>query len=104
MASGPPPLSVVILTFNEERNLPSCLASLEKLSCKLFVVDSGSTDQTVALASRAGACIVSHPFEHYAAQRNWAQEHLSIRTPWTLHLDADERLTPALVDEINRVL
>jgi glycosyltransferase involved in cell wall biosynthesis len=102
--SAVPPLSVVVLTLNEEANLPACLASLARLACEVFVVDSGSTDGTLGIARAAGATVVSHPFEHYAAQRNWAQEHLPLRGAWLLHLDADERLTPELVDEINGVV
>ncbi len=102
--SQPLPLSVVILTLNEEVNLPECLGSLTGLECEIFVVDSGSTDRTAAIAAGAGASIVSHPFENYAAQRNWAQQNLPIRTEWVLHLDADERLTPQLVAEIARKL
>ncbi len=97
-------LSVVILTYNEEVTLPECVESLQGLDCEVFVVDSGSTDRTVELARAVGATVVEHPFENYAAQRNWAQQHLPLWTEWVLHLDADERLTPALVTEIREVL
>ena len=70
--TGPARVSVVVLAHNEEVNLPSCLASLDGLRSDLFVVDSGSTDRTVEIATVAGAHVVVHPFEHYAAQRNWA--------------------------------
>jgi len=96
-------LSVVILTFNEESNLPDCLASLRGLDCERFVVDSFSTDATVEIANAGGARVVEHVFENYAAQRNWAQKNLPLASPWVLHLDADERLTPELVEEINRI-
>jgi len=99
-----PPLSVIVLTLNEEHNLPACLESLSGLACEVFVVDSGSTDRTAEIARRGGAVLVEHSFENYAAQRNWAQGNLPIGTEWILHLDADERLTPELVAEINRVL
>jgi glycosyltransferase involved in cell wall biosynthesis len=99
-----PLVSAIILTCNEEVNLPECLKSLSGLSCDIFIVDSGSTDQTLEIARATGAQLVEHPFENYAAQRNWAQQNLPIRTGWTLHLDADERLTPALVTEINQRL
>jgi glycosyltransferase involved in cell wall biosynthesis len=97
-------LSVVILTLNEEANLPDALASLRGLNRKIFVVDSGSTDRTLEIARAAGCHVVEHPFENYAVQRNWAFDHLPIDTPWTLCLDADERLTPELVGEINDTL
>ena len=98
------PLSVVILTYNEEVNLPACLESIKGLDCEIFVVDSGSSDRTVEIATAAGAQVVAHPFDNYALQRNWAQENLPIQTEWILHVDADERLTPALVAEVNQVL
>ena len=97
-------LSVVILTHNEQVNLPACIESLEGLDCEVVVIDSGSTDSTIEIARRAGATVFTHAFENYAAQRNWAQKNLSGHTGWVLHLDADERLTPALVREITRVL
>jgi glycosyltransferase involved in cell wall biosynthesis len=96
-------LSVIILTLNEEANLPACLQSLRDLGAHVLVVDSGSTDRTVEIARDAGCRIVEHPFENYAAQRNWAFDNLAITTPWTLCLDADERLTPELVEELKRV-
>ena len=98
------PLSVIILTYNEEDNLPACLESLKGLDCEIFVVDSGSTDRTIEIAREAGAKVVGHPFSYYGAQRNWAQKNLAIQTDWVLHLDADERLTPDLVAEIKQAL
>jgi glycosyltransferase involved in cell wall biosynthesis len=97
-------LTVVILAHNEETNLPGCLESLRGLHCALFIVDSGSTDRTPEIAARHGATVRHHHFENYAAQRNWALDNLPFETSWVLHLDADERLTPALVDELNSVL
>jgi glycosyltransferase involved in cell wall biosynthesis len=98
------PISVIVLTYNEERNLPDCLAALAGWVEQLFVVDSGSTDRTVAIARDAGAIVVEHPFEHYGAQRNWAIDHLPITSPWTLHVDADERITPELRTAITAAL
>lgn len=93
---GRAPVAAVVLTHNEERNLPDCLASLVEWVDQLFVVDSGSTDRTVAIARDALAVVVEHPFEHYGAQRNWAIDHLPITAPWTFHVDADERVSPEL--------
>ena len=98
-----PHLSVIVLTFNEENNLPACLASIGPLGANVFVVDSGSTDRTGQIAVAAGCHVVAHPFETYAAQRNWAFDNLPIETPWTLCLDADERLTPELAAEISQI-
>jgi len=99
-ATARAPVAAVVLTHNEERNLPDCLAALAGWVQELFVVDSGSTDRTVAIAREAGATVYSHPFEHYGAQRNWAIDHLPITASWTLHVDADERITPELQESI----
>lgn len=98
------PLSIVILTLNESANLQDCLDSIKPLNVNVFVVDSGSSDNTVKIAKEAGATVTEHPFSNYAAQRNWAQENLDLDTEWVLHLDADERLTPELLEEIHQAL
>jgi glycosyltransferase involved in cell wall biosynthesis len=97
-------LSVVILTHQEEANIGICLDSLKGLAADVFIVDSGSTDATAAIAERAGARVVCHPFENHARQLNWALDTLPIATPWVMRLDADERLTPELVEELQSVL
>ena len=93
-------VSVVILTFNEEKNLPHCLGAARALNAPVFIVDSGSTDTTVAIAEREGATVVTHPFTTHAEQWSWALDHLPIKSPWVLAIDADQRLTPALVQSI----
>jgi glycosyltransferase involved in cell wall biosynthesis len=99
-----PNLSIIVLTKDEERNLPDCLASLHALPSETWVVDSGSTDRTLEIARAAGCHVVQHPFENYAAQRNWAFDNLPIETPWTLCLDADERLMPELAEEMAKLI
>jgi glycosyltransferase involved in cell wall biosynthesis len=99
-----PQVAVIILTLDEERNLPHALGSLRGLDAEVFVVDSGSRDRTCEIARGAGCHVVEHPCENYALQRNWAFDQLPIGAPWTLCLDADERLTPELVGEINQAL
>ncbi|MGH1352206.1 MAG: glycosyltransferase family 2 protein [Methyloligellaceae bacterium] len=96
-------LSVIILTCNEEVNLPVCLESLAGLGAEVFIVDSGSTDRTVEIAEEFGACVVEHEFENHAAQVNWALENLPIKTQWVMRLDADERITGELADELARI-
>lgn len=98
------PVSVIILTYNSAATLPQTLAAARLVSDDIHVVDSFSADRTVALAREAGATVVQHAFERYDAQRNWAIENLPLKHGWELHLDADERLTPALAAEINRVM
>lgn len=97
-------LTVVIVTYNEARNLPACLATLDGWAPHILVVDSGSTDGTTAIAEQAGAQVFHHSFETFPAQWNWALKTLPIQTRWTLALDADHRVSPALRDSIVRAL
>ena len=94
-------LSVIVLTFNAEATLDATLTSARQVSDDIHVVDSGSTDGTPAIAERHGAQVVSHPFENYGRQRNWAIDTLPLKHGWQLHLDADERLSPELSARIN---
>lgn len=98
------PVTAIVLTFNEEKNLPECLDSVAPWVENLYVVDSGSTDRTIEIARAAGAVVVEHPFENYGAQRNWAIDNLPVSSPWTLHIDADERITLELRDSIMAAL
>lgn len=91
--------SVVVLTLNEARNLPACLSSVRGFD-DVHVLDSGSTDGTRDIARAFGAQVAEHPFHSFGQQRNVAHDHLPLRHDWVLHLDADERLTPALRQEI----
>ncbi len=93
-------LVVVVLTYNEELNLPDCLASLQGLGQKLVVVDSGSTDRTLAIAAQHGACILTHTFAGHAQQWRWALDQLEPQVEWVLGLDADQRLSPELRAEL----
>lgn len=92
------PLSILIITYNEERNIESVLKNLD-FADEILVVDSFSTDRTVELAQKFENIILKkHAFENYAAQRNFS---ISLaRNSWILFLDADERITPELKQEI----
>jgi hypothetical protein len=90
-------LSACIIARNEEERLPAALASVA-FADEVVVVDSGSTDGTVALARAAGAVVVEHPWQGFARQRNVAID--TARGDWILEVDADERVTPALQGEI----
>src|SRR5271165_168410 len=99
----PPPVSIIILTQDEEANLPACLDSLRAFA-DVHVLDSGSTDRTVAIAQERGIPVHYHPFRGFGAQRNWAIDQIPARYSWHFHLDADERLTPPLIDELQQVV
>lgn len=98
------PISVIILSFNSAATLPQTLAAARLVSDDVHVVNSFSSDETVELARAAGAEVAQHAFERYDQQRNWTIENLPLKHGWELHLDADERLTPELAAEINRVM
>lgn len=93
-------IAAVILTKDEEANLSDCLASLEGLCHPVFVVDSGSADRTEAVARRFGAEFIVHPFETHARQWNWALRNLPLGGGWVLALDADQRVSPGLKEEL----
>lgn len=97
-------VTVIILTKNESVNLPDCLASIKDFAARTVVVDSGSDDDTVKIARAAGADVFVHSFENYAKQFNWALANTGITTRWCFRLDADERLTPALCDELSEIV
>jgi len=93
-------LAAIILTKDEERDLPRCLQSVQAIASEVYVVDSGSTDATREIAQRAGARFLSHPFTNHAAQLNWALDNVPSETDWILRIDADERLSPQLQAEL----
>jgi glycosyltransferase involved in cell wall biosynthesis len=92
-------ISVLILTKNEELDLPGCLDSVS-WSDDIFIFDSFSTDRTAEIAQARGVNFVQRPFDGYSAQRNAALDGLPFRHPWIFILDADERPTPELAREM----
>lgn len=92
-------VSVIILTHNEEQDLPKLLSSLEWCE-DIHVVDSGSSDSTVRRAREHGAIVHENHFQSFSKQRNWALEKCEPRFPWVLFLDADEICTPDFVQAL----
>jgi len=97
-------LAVVILTHNESMHIARALDAIGGVASQVFVVDSGSQDDTVALAERAGAQVLRHPFVNYAQQFQWALDNAPITAKWVMRLDADEIVEPDLAAEIAREL
>jgi len=97
------PVSILILTLNEEQNLPACLGAIAWCD-DIVVMDSFSSDRTVELAERAGARVLQRKFDSFAGQRNFALEQVDFKHEWVFHLDADEIFTEALRLEIGQVI
>jgi glycosyltransferase involved in cell wall biosynthesis len=98
------PISVIILTYNEEPNIRLCLESVRDLSEEIFIVDSFSTDKTLDIAREYTEHIFQNPWTHYAGQRQWALANLPISNDWILFVDADESLTSPLVRELKETV
>lgn len=97
-------LTIIILTKNEEYNLKKCIESCQAVSSRIVVVDSYSSDKTVAIAQSYGADVYEHVFENHAAQFNWALDNTDISTKWVMKVDADEEITSELSNEIDKKL
>jgi len=97
----PADLTVIILTFNEEKHLGRCLQSLSSVARRVVVVDCFSSDGTVALAQAQGAEVMQHAWVNHSVQVNWALDNVPIDTRWTMRLDADEVVTPELAAALN---
>lgn len=96
-------IDVMIIAYNEAKNLPHCLDAVRGWVRRIFVVDSGSTDGTPELAERHGATVVHHDWEGYARQKNWGLENLPFESDWILILDADEEVTPELRAKLEEI-
>lgn len=98
------PISVIILTYNEELNLENCLKSIADWVNEIIIVDSFSADKTLEIAKKYTNKIAQRTFVNQAEQFNWALYNLNIKNDWILRLDADEYLTKELKKEIGEVL
>ena len=95
--------AAILLSFNSEETLGATLDRVRLVTDEIFVVDSFSEDETVAIARSKNAVVVQHAFEHYGAQRNWAIDNLPLKNSWQLHLDADEWMDDDLVASIQNL-
>ncbi len=94
-------LSAIILTTNEESNIKRCLDSLPK-DIEILIVDSGSTDRTIEIASGYGVKILKKKLDNFSAQRNYGSDQAANR--WALFLDADEELSPELKNKLGSLI
>lgn len=101
-------LTVIILTKNEEYNLKKCIESFKGIVKRFVIVDSYSTDGTKAiceeLSKKVNISFYENKFIDYATQLNWGIKNTNINTMWTMRMDADEELTPELVEELKQKL
>jgi glycosyltransferase involved in cell wall biosynthesis len=99
---GKLPVTAIVATRNEEKNLPRCLAALREMG-EVYVIDSGSTDATLEIARSFGAKVVQFHYQGgWPKKRQWAMNTLPLNFDWILLIDADEVLTPELAEEIRR--
>jgi glycosyltransferase involved in cell wall biosynthesis len=98
-----PKVDILIPTYNEAAHIKEVVANAGKLG-PVFVLDSFSTDGTQQLAREAGATVVEHEFKNYSDQKNWGLDNLPLTGEWVFILDADERITPELREEVIREL
>ncbi|MEM7625324.1 MAG: glycosyltransferase family 2 protein [Planctomycetota bacterium] len=96
------PISIMILTLNEEDNIEACLDSVSDFD-EAVVFDSFSSDQTTQRAEAKGARVVQRKFDNWSAHQNWAMENIDFKNPWVFYLDADERMTPELQAEVKAI-
>ena len=98
------PVSVIIMTKNEELNITKCLPSVECFD-EVFVVDSGSTDRTCDISEDMGAKVVQFEWNgKYPKKKQWCLENLPFSHDWVLYVDADEQVYPELAEEINDLM
>ncbi len=88
--------SFIILTYNEQTHLPRLLKSVEKLGAKIYILDSGSTDDTLKIAQQFNAEVKTNEFENHPKQWHFALTNFLIETPWIIGLDADQMVSPEL--------
>lgn len=98
------PITAIVMTLNEEINLPACLASIADHVQEIAVLDSYSTDRTMEIAGEYTEKVFQNKFINYAKQYLWAIENIPISNEWILRIDADERWTPEGFSELREII
>lgn len=96
-------VSILILTKNEQQDLPGCLASVA-WSDDVHVYDSMSTDRTLEIARAFGATVTQRPFDNWAAHQNWGLQNVPFKHDWVFYIDADERMTDGLRQAVQQAV
>lgn len=96
-------VSILILTKNEQQDLPGCLESVS-WSDDIHVYDSLSTDNTVLIANEFGAKVTARPFDNWSSHQNWGLANIDFKYPWVFYIDADERMTAELVESVKSII
>lgn len=94
--------SFIVLTFNEEIHLPRLLESIKGLRAPTFILDSGSTDNTLKIATDYGAEVKNNAFINHPKQWDFALKNFDVKTPWTIGLDADQIITAELLHQLQK--
>ena len=102
MSGSKPSITAIILSYNEEVHIARCIERLWPVVSRIVVVDSFSTDATVAIARGLGAEVLQNPWKNYAAQFQWGVDNAAITTDWTMRIDCDEYLEDGLQAAILR--
>ncbi|MGR3274554.1 glycosyltransferase family 2 protein [Acaryochloris marina NIES-2412] len=97
------PVSILVMTKNEEKNLPGCLDSVA-WSDDIHIFDSFSNDLTVEIGKRFGATITQRKFDNWSAHQNWGLSNIPFKNNWVFYIDADERMTSSLVLAIRDIV
>jgi glycosyltransferase involved in cell wall biosynthesis len=98
------PVSVLLLTYNEETGIETCLRNVCSFAADVVVLDSFSTDRTLEICRRYPCRIIQHEFLNFSEQRNWALQNIDWKYDWLLTVDADETFPEALIKEIGQAL
>jgi glycosyltransferase involved in cell wall biosynthesis len=96
-------ISILVMTLNEEKNLPGCLDTV-RWSDDIHVFDSYSSDRTAEIAQEYGAKVWLRKFDNYGQHQNWGLENVPFKYPWVFSLDADERVTSKLAEAMQRAV
>lgn len=94
-------ITIIVLTKNEEKNIEGLLNNVSELGCKILVIDSESTDKTREICKTKGIKVITKPFRDFASQRNLALTN--VVTPWVFFLDADERVSQSLKEDLKKL-